>query len=61
MADKTKKADKKEKSGKTKKVASKSKELAPAVHENRVSVIGCGNVGMASAFALLQSELIRQA
>ncbi len=35
-------------------------ESAPAVHENRVAVIGCGNVGMASAFALLQSQLVRE-
>ncbi len=35
-------------------------DSAPAVHENRISVIGCGNVGMASAFALLQSGLIRE-
>jgi len=35
-------------------------DSAPAVHENRVAVIGCGNVGMASAFALLQSELVRE-
>lgn len=33
---------------------------ASAVHENRVCVIGCGNVGMASAFALLQSQLVRE-
>lgn len=33
---------------------------APAVHENRVCIVGCGNVGMASAFALLQSGLIRE-
>ncbi|MDQ3322528.1 MAG: L-lactate dehydrogenase [Acidobacteriota bacterium] len=67
MADKTKKADKKEKPGKSKKAgqtknsAPKSSDTnAPAVHENRVCVVGCGNVGMASAFALLQSELIRE-
>lgn len=35
-------------------------DFAPAVHENRVAVIGCGNVGMASAFALLQSQLVRE-
>lgn len=35
-------------------------DSAPAVHENRVAIIGCGNVGMASAFALLQSGLIRE-
>lgn len=35
-------------------------DSAPALHENRVSIIGCGNVGMASAFALLQSELVRE-
>jgi hypothetical protein len=35
-------------------------ESAPAVHENRVAIIGCGNVGMTSAFALLQSQLVRE-
>lgn len=35
-------------------------DSAPAVHENRVAIIGCGNVGMASAFALVQTELIRE-
>ncbi len=35
-------------------------DSAPAVHENRVTIIGCGNVGMASAFALLQSQLVRE-
>ncbi len=37
-----------------------AKDSAPAVHENRVAVIGCGNVGMASAFALLQSNIVRE-
>lgn len=41
-------------------VADSPIDSAPAVHENRVSIIGCGNVGMASAFALLQSGLIRE-
>jgi len=65
-ADRTKKADKTNKTGKTKKAgqmkstALESNESAPAVHENRVCVVGCGNVGMASAFALVQSELIRE-
>lgn len=45
------------KTGKTEKNAEIS---APAVHENRVCVVGCGSVGMASAFALLQSELVRE-
>lgn len=40
--------------------ADSAMDSAPAVHENRVSIIGCGNVGMASAFALLQSGLIRE-
>lgn len=31
-----------------------------AIHENRVCIVGCGNVGMASAFALIQSGLIRE-
>ncbi|MDQ3322645.1 MAG: L-lactate dehydrogenase [Acidobacteriota bacterium] len=43
-----------------KKTAKMIKPGAPAVHENRVCIIGCGNVGMASAFALLQSELVRE-
>jgi L-lactate dehydrogenase len=42
------------------KILDSEKNSAPALHENRVCVIGCGNVGMASAFALLQSELIRE-
>ena len=33
---------------------------APATHENRVCIIGCGHVGMASAYALLQSSFIRE-
>ena len=33
---------------------------APAVHENRVCIIGCGRVGMASAYALIQSGFIRE-
>lgn len=33
---------------------------APAVYQNRVSIIGCGNVGMAAAFALAQSQLVRE-
>lgn len=33
---------------------------APATHENRVCVIGCGRVGMASAYALVQSDFIRE-
>ncbi len=37
-----------------------SEDAAPAVHANRVCIIGCGNVGMASAYALVQSELIRE-
>jgi L-lactate dehydrogenase len=42
------------------KMRDSEKNSAPALHENRVCIIGCGNVGMASAFALLQSELIRE-
>lgn len=37
-----------------------SEDGAPAMHANRVCIIGCGNVGTASAYALLQSELIRE-
>jgi L-lactate dehydrogenase len=33
---------------------------ASAMHENSIAIIGCGNVGMASAFALIQSGLIRE-
>lgn len=33
---------------------------ANAIHENRICIVGCGNVGMASAFALIQSGLIRE-
>ncbi len=33
---------------------------APATHENRVCIIGCGRVGMASAYALIQSSFIRE-
>lgn len=33
---------------------------AGAIHENRVCIVGCGNVGMASAFSLIQSGLIRE-
>lgn len=33
---------------------------AAATHENRVCVIGCGAVGMASAYALIQSSFIRE-
>ena len=42
------------------KMSDTEENSAPALHKNRVCVIGCGNVGMASAFALLQSELIRE-
>lgn len=38
----------------------KSRQAAPATHLNRVAVIGCGNVGMASAFALAQSTFVRE-
>lgn len=67
MINKTKKTAKKAESGKPKKAGQTKNNPpktgdtdAPAVHENRVAVIGCGNVGMASAFALLQSELVRE-
>lgn len=33
---------------------------APATYENRVCIIGCGRVGMASAYALIQSSFIRE-
>ncbi len=33
---------------------------APATHKNRVCVIGCGRVGMASAYALIQSSFMRE-
>lgn len=33
---------------------------ARATHENRVCIIGCGRVGMASAYALIQSSFIRE-
>lgn len=37
-----------------------NEDSAPAVHTNRVCIIGCGNVGTASAYALAQSGLIRE-
>lgn len=33
---------------------------APATHENSVCIIGCGKVGMAAAFTLIQSPFIRE-
>ena len=33
---------------------------APATHENRICIIGCGRVGMASAYALIQSSFVRE-
>lgn len=33
---------------------------AAATHENRVSIIGCGRVGMSSAYALIQSSFVRE-
>ena len=33
---------------------------ASATHDNRVCIIGCGRVGMASAYALIQSSSIRE-
>jgi L-lactate dehydrogenase len=30
------------------------------MYDNHVCIVGCGNVGMASAFALIQSDLIRE-
>lgn len=33
---------------------------AGATHENRVCIIGCGRVGMVSAYALIQSSFIRE-
>jgi L-lactate dehydrogenase len=38
----------------------KTDTSAPATHENRVCIIGCGRVGMASAYALIQSSFIRE-
>lgn len=35
-------------------------DTAPATHENRVAIIGCGRVGMASAYALIQSSFLRE-
>ncbi len=35
-------------------------ESAPATHTNRVCIVGCGNVGAATAFALVQSETVRE-
>lgn len=37
-----------------------SEESAPATHANRVAIIGCGHVGMASAYALVQSDFLRE-
>ena len=37
-----------------------SDRSASAMHGNRVCIVGCGNVGMASAFSLIQSGLIRE-
>ena len=33
---------------------------ASATHQNRVAIIGCGRVGMASAYALIQSSFVRE-
>lgn len=33
---------------------------ASATHDNRVCIIGCGRIGMASAYALIQSSFIRE-
>ncbi len=33
---------------------------ASATHDNRVCIIGCGRVGMASAYALIQSSFVRE-
>jgi len=33
---------------------------ASATHENRICIIGCGRVGMASAYALIQSSFVRE-
>lgn len=33
---------------------------ASATHENRICIIGCGRVGMASAYALIQSTFVRE-
>ena len=61
MTKKTKKkAQKKARKKSENKTRKSNQTAAPAVHENRVSIIGCGNVGMASAFALVQSQLVRE-
>jgi L-lactate dehydrogenase len=33
---------------------------ASATHENRICIIGCGRVGMSSAYALIQSSFVRE-
>ena len=58
MKKKTKNIDRKKNSQKTEPKTTGHKFNADTT--NRVSVIGCGNVGMASAFALLQSRLVRE-
>lgn len=61
MTEKTKKkAQKKARQKPENKTRKSNQTAAPAVHENRVSIIGCGNVGMASAFAFVQSQLVRE-
>ncbi len=42
------------------KVSTSMDTSAPATHANRVCIIGCGHVGMASAYALIQSNFIRE-
>ncbi len=41
-------------------VAQAVSNTAPATHKNRVAIIGCGRVGMASAYALIQSSFVRE-
>ena len=51
------------KTGKIEKAVKTEKDAeisAVAIGENRICVVGCGNVGTASAFALLQSESVRE-
>jgi len=41
-------------------IGASSDTSASATHANRVCIIGCGRVGMASAYALIQSSFIRE-
>ena len=37
-----------------------SQSSAAATHQNRIAIIGCGRVGMSSAYALIQSTFVRE-